>query len=334
MSSAWRMIGVNRPAFDGHGHADVGILVAQRAGFRPGDVGGRHLRQRQRQRLDDEVVDRELVGARALLGRGRVHALAGAQQLVDAAIDGQIEVRDGLLGQGQALGDDLAHAVVRHDLVGALLVERQDLVVGHGLRAECRRRARRPGARRCRPWAARAAALERRLDVALDDAPVRARAGERRKIDARLLGEPARQRRSEDAAVAVGAGGACRAALAARASASPLRGGDRGGGSRRRQCLRSPPRPPCVARLGARRGSSAWRARGSRCRARRLPLAEPTAPWPRSARRRFSPSASSTAIGVLTFTPSVPSATSSLRRPCPRRPPPPPWWPCRSRSRR
>ena len=221
--------------------------------FRPGDVGGRHLRQRQRQRLDDEVVDRELVGARAVLGRRGVHALAGAQQFVDAAVDRQMEVRDGLLRQRQALGDDLAHAVVRDDVVGALLVERQDLVVRHAAAARMRRAA--ASAATAVPALARRRAppfCERRLDVALDDAPVRAGARERRKVEPGLLGEPARQRRGEDAAVPVG-----RLRTRRRAPAPPL-----GLGDGRRPLAACDPR-------AARTGSAAGGARGlhaGRCR--------------------------------------------------------------------
>ena len=39
-------------------------------------------------------------------------------------------MRDGLLGEGQPLGDDPAHGVMGHELVGAGLVQREHLLVG------------------------------------------------------------------------------------------------------------------------------------------------------------------------------------------------------------
>ena len=45
------------------------------------------------------------------------------------AVDRQIEMRDRLRRLRQPLRDHLAHVVVRHDLVGAFLEQRADLVV-------------------------------------------------------------------------------------------------------------------------------------------------------------------------------------------------------------
>ena len=42
----------------------------------------------------------------------------------------EIEMRDGLLGEREPLGNHAAHGVVRHNLVAAGLVERQHLLVG------------------------------------------------------------------------------------------------------------------------------------------------------------------------------------------------------------
>ena len=50
------------------------------------------------------------------------------------AIDGEIEMRDGPLGEREPLGDEAAHRVVRHDLVGTWLVEREHLRVGKAAR--------------------------------------------------------------------------------------------------------------------------------------------------------------------------------------------------------
>ena len=82
-----------------HRDADVGMLVLEHAALGPAHVGVGHALQRQRQRLDDEVVDRELVGRLAVLvlRRGGVDLLARGQQLADLAVDRQVEMRDGLL---------------------------------------------------------------------------------------------------------------------------------------------------------------------------------------------------------------------------------------------
>ena len=73
--------------------------MLEHAAFGPGDVGVGHALQRERQRLDDEVVDRDLVGGLAVLvlRRGGVDLLARGQELVDIAVDREIEVRDRLL---------------------------------------------------------------------------------------------------------------------------------------------------------------------------------------------------------------------------------------------
>ena len=107
--------------------------------FRPARVGARHFLQRHGERLDDEVVDRELEGARTVLRRHAVEARARGKHGVELAVDAEIEMRDGLLGEREPLGNDPAHGVVRHKLVAARLVERQHLLVGQ---APGRRRPR------------------------------------------------------------------------------------------------------------------------------------------------------------------------------------------------
>ena len=52
----------DQAAFDRDRDADIGMLEAQDAVVGPHRVRRRHALQRERQRLDDEVVDRELVG--------------------------------------------------------------------------------------------------------------------------------------------------------------------------------------------------------------------------------------------------------------------------------
>ena len=79
------------------------MLVLEHAAFGPGHVGVGHALQRQRQRLDDEVVDRELVDGLAVgLGGGSVDLLACGQQLADIAVEREIEMRDGELRFEQA----------------------------------------------------------------------------------------------------------------------------------------------------------------------------------------------------------------------------------------
>ncbi len=50
-----------------HRDADVGVLVLEHAAVGPAHVRVRDLLQRDRERLHDEVVDRELVGGLAVL---------------------------------------------------------------------------------------------------------------------------------------------------------------------------------------------------------------------------------------------------------------------------
>ena len=91
----------------------------------------------------------------------------------------------------EPLGDDLSHAVVRHELVGAFWIERADLLVGHamngGRRHACCGRRRRFGHRRHRrSRSPRPNALAGfcRFDVGRDDAPMRARAKDAGEVDA------------------------------------------------------------------------------------------------------------------------------------------------------
>ena len=164
----------------------------------------------------------------------------------------------------------------------------------------------------CRPWPAlRAAVLQRRLDVALDDAPVRTRAASAANVDAQppwpACAPAARRRCARDRSPPALVGGA----PARRAFRSPSRGGGDARGDAG-ELLATP-------RLGA--AVRPHRLRETRPLGRPVPAEAPSrraAPWRRrpafgaAAAPALSPSASSVAIGVLTFTPSVPSATSSL----------------------
>ena len=119
--------------------------------------------------------------------------------------------------------------------------------------------------------------LWRRLDIGLHDAPVRAAAGRRRRVDAGLLGHAARQRGGEDAvarraawpwrgaagagAGARGAGGGRRRRRRAGAAGPRLPGPARPGGGRA-----APPRPPPAARRSARSPSRPAVPSGTRIR--------------------------------------------------------------------
>ena len=50
----------DQAAIDRHGNADVGGFEPQDAVLRPHCIGGRHALQRQRERLDDEIIERQL----------------------------------------------------------------------------------------------------------------------------------------------------------------------------------------------------------------------------------------------------------------------------------
>src|SRR5258705_370500 len=60
----------DQAARDGNRDPDVGTVMLEHAAFGPGGVGVRHALQRERERLDDKVVDRELVGGLAVLVLG------------------------------------------------------------------------------------------------------------------------------------------------------------------------------------------------------------------------------------------------------------------------
>ena len=305
--------GREQPALDRHRHADVRVLVAQHAGVGPRGVGRGHLLQRQRQRLDDEVVDGQLVGARPVLGRGAVHALARPQQLVEAAVDAQVEVRDGLLRLRQPLRNDPAHAVVRHDLVGALLVKREDLVVGHRLRRERRRRlggaapSPSPRCRRERRWppSFSAASTSRLMMRPCGPEPASAARSRLPSLASRRASGEAKMRLTRhgrwaaaDAAGSAAAGRAARCALAVAGRCRAVADAALAAGAA------GPLLTACARCLGRRRRTRAL-ALCQQHRDRRVDLH---------------------LVGAF--------RRPAACRPCPRRRPPPPWWPCRSRSRR
>src|SRR3954452_8154521 len=87
---------------------------------------------------------------------------------------------------------------MRDKLVGAFLIKSEDLLVRHRWR-DARCAGGGCGSRRLQPLAGLCL-----FDIAGDDAAMRARAVDARDIDTGLLGETARERRGEDAGLAVG----------------------------------------------------------------------------------------------------------------------------------
>src|SRR5215831_19217402 len=98
---------------------DVETLVPEHGAFGPGHVGVRDALERERKRLDDEIVDRNLVGRLAVLvlRRGGVDLLARRHELTDIALEREIEMRDGKLRFEEAPRDHLADIVVRDGVV-------------------------------------------------------------------------------------------------------------------------------------------------------------------------------------------------------------------------
>src|SRR5882724_11440134 len=74
------------------------MLVLEHAGFGPAHIAIGFSLQRDRHRLDDEIVDRELVERLLLLvlRRRGVDFLTRGEQFADIAVDRQVEMRDSL----------------------------------------------------------------------------------------------------------------------------------------------------------------------------------------------------------------------------------------------
>src|SRR6516164_6650147 len=171
------------------------MLVLEHAGFGPAHIGVWNALQRERQGLDDEIVDRKLVRGLAILvhRRGAIDLLARLQKFAYVAIDGEIEMRNRLYRCSEPRGDGAAHTVMRHELVAAVLVKRADLLIGYRRRDHGSGTAGRSGRRR-----AQAAAFARGRDIAGDHAAMRSRTLDTADFDAHLFGEPARKRRCEN----------------------------------------------------------------------------------------------------------------------------------------
>ena len=192
--------------------------VLQHGGLGPGDVGLRHAGECQRQRFDDEVVDRDLEGRFSVpVLRGRsVDLLAQGQERVELAIRADVEMRDGLLGLAEAARNGLAHVVVRLLGEGAGREHLLDRLVRGGCRLGgrgCLGRSFRNSGRGGRSLGA--AAGERCLHVAFHHAAMRAGAGDRRQVEVVFLGNAPGERRREGAGAAIVAVGNWRGLAAA-----------------------------------------------------------------------------------------------------------------------
>ena len=96
-------------------NVDVTGVELTNGGLHPGAVALGDLLQSQRGSLDDEVVDGELVSSISLLVKTRTDLL----QFVHPHIDGQIVVRDLLLGFGEPLSNNLTDVGVGDVLKGS-----------------------------------------------------------------------------------------------------------------------------------------------------------------------------------------------------------------------
>ena len=97
------------------------MLVPEHGPFGPGHIGVRNALERERERFDDKVVDRNLVGGLAVLvlRRGGVDLFARRDELADVALEREIEMRNSELRFDKAPRDHLADIVVRDGLVRA-----------------------------------------------------------------------------------------------------------------------------------------------------------------------------------------------------------------------
>ena len=115
----------NQPVLECHSHGDVDRVPEEDRLVAPRRVGRRHLPQGQRRRTDHEIVDRDTVSVGFPVELG-----AEFQQLVDLAVDGQIEMWNCLFCFCKAPGDDAAHRRERPLGVGRIAGQRQHALLG------------------------------------------------------------------------------------------------------------------------------------------------------------------------------------------------------------
>src|SRR6185295_6429041 len=123
----------DQPALNSDRDADIRMLVLQHAAVEPAHISVRDLDERECERLDHEVIDRELEARFAIgaLWCRRIDLLTGLEQFVDLAIYGEIVMRDRELRLQETLRDRLPHRVMWDEVVTACFEQCADLVVGH-----------------------------------------------------------------------------------------------------------------------------------------------------------------------------------------------------------
>ena len=185
----------DQPAGDRYGHADIGMPVFHHCLVGPGNIRIRDIAQGERQRLDDHVVDRQLVGWLSILFRcGGVQLCPKRHQRIEFAIDSDIEMRDRLLRFLQPLGNGLAHAVMLDEFVGPFGKVLQDRIARH---AGWHRSGSRCCGGLCFRCGLAGAGGNRSLDIALDDTAMWTGTADGCEVEPRFPGEAARQRRRE-----------------------------------------------------------------------------------------------------------------------------------------
>ncbi len=164
------------------------------------------LHQRHGRGLHDEVIDRQLVGRDLVFAfrGGGIHFLARRHQGIEIAVHRQVVMRDQRLSRCQALGDGLAHGIVRRLYITAGRIEQPRIRQRRHARNAC---ATRGGG--CTGSSRPGGAGFRALHIGLDDTAARAAAGQYRQVDTLGGGNAPGQGRGEEAS-AVGFRGRCR----------------------------------------------------------------------------------------------------------------------------
>ena len=180
-----------------HRDRDIGTAVTVQRIALIADVAIGHAHQRAGQRLDQQIVDRQLDPVRFQTG---IELFAQVEQRIETDVDGKVIMRDLLLALGEAARNDLAH-------VGELFFLVRRAVIAGGCLSGRFRFVLVLGSGGIGSGFGRAAFCA--FDICLHDPATRTGAGYGGKIDAVLLGDAASQGRCDDAftAIVLGRGG-------------------------------------------------------------------------------------------------------------------------------